>query len=1212
MRAMDRVRSSDPISKSILGLDLRVEGLRKQYGQTLALNGLTFGIGAGEVHAVLGENGAGKSTLVKVLSGLVGPDAGDVLVGGSKVAIGSPRAAHALGIRTAFQEISLVRDLSVTQNFLLMEEPLTVFGSIQRRRAEEMVREKLAELGMDDIDPRTPVSKIDLPSRQRIEIARAASREPRMLILDEPTASMSARDVEWLGDLIKRLRSTGTTIILISHRMQDVRDFCSRLTVLRNGSAVGTHAVGALTDEEVIELMIGRSIDAVFPHRRPSAAPGPGEVPALSVTEFAAGDAGPFDFEVPRGKIVGIAALQGMGQRDLFLGLFGAMRARSGSLSADGLKCELSTPADATDPAVSIGLIPEDRKTEGLFLDLDGTQNASLPSLSMFERLGLIDWGREHDAVHGMFQRVNLAPRAMWQPVRHLSGGNQQKVILAKWLLAGSRVLMFYDPTRGVDVGTKAEIYRLMRDYADDGGAILFHSTDITELVNLCDSVLVLYRGRIVRRLTDGDLTDTNIMRAAVGHSASEPGAAMSSQPTVVAGAPALMARLRLSAPREPLVAAAVFAAAVALLLLVSPAAFTYADVSNISASATTLALAAMGLTIVVLTGGLDLSIVAVISLVNVLLVTQLGGSGLSVVPYTLAAAVIAIGIGALVGATNGYLVGYLGLQSIVVTLAAMFICQGLARLMLPYPGGEVSPEFTNVFVGDLVPGLIPAPIMVLGVALLVWLYIRSTRFGVALYATGSDPAAASANRVDVRFTRLLAFTAAGAFAGAAGLFLTANTGSGDPLIGQSMLLKTFAAVVLGGTAIGGGRGGAIGTIFGALTLTVIVNVFLVMGIRTYYVPIVEGCVLILAVLGFMGLKGLPAVGWLRRIVSNSARPGTKRELATSPVVRPRPAAPAVDPPPWYVRNREQLRLIAPAYGLLLAAMIGSAIVNGRGFQLGSYVVNLLVFSAFLAILSLGQGAVIIAGGLDLSIGWAITFPAIVVTTLANASDTAALWVIPLALLIGILIGLLNGFLVVGMRLSPIIATLAVGSLLEGAALVFSGGAPIGAVPPMLASFVNGRLLGLPPIVWFLLAFVLGATVLLDLSSFGRRLKAIGNSEWVARLSGVRTERILMFAYILSGFCAAVVGLLLAGFAANAYYDMGKPYLLASIAAVVLGGTSIAGGRGYYPGILGGALVFTALGSLLASTSLPEAMRSVVYGVILLGAVVLLKDRQSN
>jgi ribose transport system permease protein len=668
----------------------------------------------------------------------------------------------------------------------------------------------------------------------------------------------------------------------------------------------------------------------------------------------------------------------------------------------------------------------------------------------------------------------------------------------------------------------------------------------------------------------------------------------------------------RLEGSRGSLVALAVLMVAIGTLVLVNPAPLSYFDVSTISASAVTLALAAIGATIVILAGGLDLSAGAVISLVNVVLVTQLGSTELSPGVYALAATAISLGIGAGIGAINGLLVGYLRLQSIVVTLATMFCAQGAALLILRYPGGEVSYDFSMLLVGDVIPSVLPAPVLVMAAGLACWLLLKQTRLGIAIYAIGSDAGSAAANRVNVAATRFWSFTIAGAFFGWAGLFVTANTGSGDPLIGAPMLLKIFAAVVLGGTMIGGGRGGAVGTLFGALTLTILVNIFLVLGVRTYYVPIVEGAVLILAVLGFAASRHLPLIAAIRRFGARSARSAARSVAAPQALAPPVGSGAASDLPGWLARNASTLHYVLPAYVLLVAAALATAAINSGSFSFSSYVVTLLVFATFLAVLGLGQGAVIIAGGLDLSVAWTITFPAIVVTTYANASDSAALWAVPLALALGALIGLVNGALVVGLRISPIIATLAVGSVLEGTALVFSGGAPTGAAPPSLAAFVNGRFLGVPPIVWFLACFTIAATLLLDRSGFGRRLRAVGYSEWVARLSGVRTGAVVVAAYMLSGFCAALVGLLLAGFTAQAYYDMGKPYLVASIAVVVLGGTSITGGRGNYIGILGGALLFTALSSMLASTSLPEAVRSIIYGLVLLGAVLMLRERQSR
>ncbi|MEQ8348649.1 MAG: hypothetical protein RIB84_13945 [Sneathiellaceae bacterium] len=660
---------------------------------------------------------------------------------------------------------------------------------------------------------------------------------------------------------------------------------------------------------------------------------------------------------------------------------------------------------------------------------------------------------------------------------------------------------------------------------------------------------------------------------------------------------------------RRTLVPFAILLGSIALLQAVSPASLSYFDVSTISASATTLALAAIGLTIVVLAGGLDLSAGAVISLVNVILVTQLPGDALDPGLHGLAAIAIALGTGAAIGAVNGLLVGFVRLQSIIVTLAMMFIAQGGALLILKYPGGEFSYDFSMRLVGDVVAGLLPAPLVVVALAVLAWLMFRSSRLGIATYAIGSDATAAASNGVPVPATRFWSFTLAGMFYGAAGLFVTANSGSGDPLIGAAMLLKVFAAVVLGGTLIGGGRGGAVGSLFGAFILTILVNIFLVLGIRTYYVPIVEGAVLIVAVLGFSRFRDLPlrrALPWLGVQFRKWQRAGAVPAIPARIAARQA----GIGMPGWLQRNARMLRFVLPAWMLLALTVAATGLIAGGGFSLLDHLTVLLVFGSFLAILGLGQGAVVMAGGLDLSVAWTVTFPAIVLTTYANGSDILAIWVVPLVLLLGTLLGLFNGLLVVGLRLSPIIATLATASILEGTALVFSGGAPTGAAPPAIVWFVNGSFLGLPPVVWFLFLFALAATLLLDRSAFGRRLRAVGQDDWIARLSGVRTGTVRLAAYVLSGFCASLVGILLAGFTTQAFYDMGKPYLLASIAVVVLGGTNITGGRGHYLGIFGGALLFTALSSMLAGTALPEAVRSIIYGFVLLGAVLMLREKQ--
>jgi ribose transport system ATP-binding protein len=456
---------------------LSISRLTVRYGPTTALDAADLHIGAGDVHALLGENGAGKSTIVKVLSGLVRPDAGALSIYGHNVTRFTPRHAHALGVRTAFQEISLVKDLTVAQNFMLMEEPLNALGMVRGGARDDMVRARLEALGINSIDPRAEVRRLDLPSRQKIEIARAISGDPRILLLDEPTASLSNRDVQWLGDVIEGLKRSGTTVVLISHRMHEVRAFCSSLTILRNGRAVGAYAMTEVADAEIIELMIGRSLGAAFPAKpvrtdtNATVAP-----PVLSCRNLATAEGGDISFSLRGGEVLGLAGLDGMGQRELFLALFGVLKPVVGHIWIGGEEVQPRSPAHAI--KCGIGTLPEDRKTEALFLELDGRENVSLPSLHRFLSGGLIRGRYERQTISSVLDVVRVVKRALWSPVRSFSGGNQQKIAVAKWLLTNSRVLLLYDPTRRIDVGTKTEIYHLIRRYAEAGGAVLFYSTE--------------------------------------------------------------------------------------------------------------------------------------------------------------------------------------------------------------------------------------------------------------------------------------------------------------------------------------------------------------------------------------------------------------------------------------------------------------------------------------------------------------------------------------------------------------------------------------------------------------------------------------------------------------------------------------------------------------------------------------------------------------
>jgi ribose transport system ATP-binding protein len=495
---------------------LVVDEVRKSFGATQALDGVSFSIADGEVHALLGENGAGKSTLIKILSGLTAPDTGSMTVFGKPAHIRSPRDAHSLGIRTAFQEISLVPDLSVAENLMLPDPPLHFGVLLDRRRAADWIYEVLNRFELTDVDPRADVRSCSLPIRQKLEITRAISRQPKVLLLDEPTSALSSQDVEWLSRRMDELRQIGTTVVFITHRMREVRRFCDRLTILRNGRHVGSYEASAISDAEVVKLVIGRSFSSVFPPRPPS--PAHDGAPALAVRDLSIkGKLDGVSLGVWPGEILGVAGLQGMGQNELFYALFGLTPTDGGSIEVRGKSVALASPRDAIDAGIGISLVPEDRKSEALALKLSGLENASLPVIDRFAQFGWLNLEYERRTVDRVLERLQVHPRALYLPCSSFSGGNQQKIAIAKWLLAESRILLLFDPTRGVDVGTKHEIYVLMRQFADAGGAVLFYSTDVLEIVNLCDRVAVIYGGNVCAEHSGDAITEEAIMHAALG-----------------------------------------------------------------------------------------------------------------------------------------------------------------------------------------------------------------------------------------------------------------------------------------------------------------------------------------------------------------------------------------------------------------------------------------------------------------------------------------------------------------------------------------------------------------------------------------------------------------------------------------------------------------------------------------------------------------------
>jgi ribose transport system ATP-binding protein len=496
------------------GLLFRMEGISKRYGGVRALENADLPVTAGRIHAILGENGAGKSTLIKVMAGVVAPDEGRMMLDGREVRFASPAEANAAGIACIFQELSLIPDLSVADNIAISDPPRR-FGLIDRRAQRRIAMEALARAGAADIHPRTLVKDLPLSRRQMVEIAKALARNPRILILDEATSALTAADVTKVFSVLKRLRSEGLALLYISHRMHEIAELADECTVFRNGRKVSTYEAGTRTDTEVIEMMIGREYSNVFPPKPVRAASS--ETPMLELRKLGWTDRlRDISLTIGRGEVVGLGGLDGQGQRELLLALFGVLRGCSGVVLVDGKPVSISSPAEARKSGVGMALIPEDRKTEGLMLPMTVRENLSFAVLDKISRAGIIDRAEEDRLIDEMVKLLAIKTAGVDIPVGALSGGNQQKVVIAKWLMRQPRIILLNDPTRGIDVGTKQEIYLLLRRLADAGASILFYSTDYDELIGCCDRVLVLYDGRVVRTLEGEGITEHALIASAL------------------------------------------------------------------------------------------------------------------------------------------------------------------------------------------------------------------------------------------------------------------------------------------------------------------------------------------------------------------------------------------------------------------------------------------------------------------------------------------------------------------------------------------------------------------------------------------------------------------------------------------------------------------------------------------------------------------------
>jgi ribose transport system ATP-binding protein len=488
---------------------LEMREIRKTFPGVVALDGVDFALRRGEVHILLGENGAGKSTLMKILSGAYQKSAGRVTLDGLEVELRNPAHAQALGIATIYQEFNLVPHLSVGENIFLGREPVRL-GLIDRRAVNRKAAEVLTGLGLK-LDPRRPVKGLRVAEQQMVEVAKALSLDARVLIMDEPTAALAEHEIKELFAAIRGLKAKGVSVVYISHRMEELFEIGDRVTVLRDGRSAGTFDVQTTNKFELIRLMVNRDLTELFPKEHAERGAEVLRVEGLTTRGGLKG----VSFSLHKGEVLGIAGLLGAGRTELARAIFGLDKLEGGTVSIKGEPRRIGSPRAAIN--AGLGFLTEDRKAQGLVLPLSVKENLCLPSVDKFTSFGFVDSKRERRAAERYVKELRIRTPGLEQKVVYLSGGNQQKVVLSKWLCSEAEVFIFDEPTRGVDVGAKAEIYQLMNRLAASGVAIIMISSELPEILGMSDRILVMRAGSVACEFDAKEATQEKILGCALG-----------------------------------------------------------------------------------------------------------------------------------------------------------------------------------------------------------------------------------------------------------------------------------------------------------------------------------------------------------------------------------------------------------------------------------------------------------------------------------------------------------------------------------------------------------------------------------------------------------------------------------------------------------------------------------------------------------------------
>ena len=818
---------------------LSFRNITKKFQAATALDPVSFDVHRGEILGLLGANGAGKSTLLKILGGIQFADSGEILLDSEPCRCRNAFDASCKGIISVFQELNLFKHMSVAENLFIGEECCGKTGLIDWNKSNQKAAELLNEMGFTHIKPMTLVENLSVGQRQMVEIVRAIHKNPKILLLDEPTSSLSEEQIQWLFVRVRELVKKGTTVIYVSHRLDEVVELCDRCVILRDGKYITALDKHEIDRDTIVRHMVGHTVKL----SKEGSHKDFGET-ILSCEHLSQkGNFKDISLEVHAGEILGISGLVGSGRSELLNAIFGITQCDGGTVKLDGNSIKINNPAAAI--RCGITLVSEDRKAEGLFLTESVKVNLAANTLYRRQKAGFISRKQEMEAGKAVSQNISFDAGRLAEPVSQLSGGNQQKIVLGKNLLTEARVLLLDEPTRGVDVGAREEIYSIIRKCAEDGKAILLVSSDWEELISLSDRVLVMSEGRFVGELTGDRITQEEMLHLCTRSQ-------KQSEETGVTESLTGKFRALFNHKRNTWILAALLAVLFVTGTLITPFFIKTGNLNNIFWQTFAALLLTFGQLFVIISGGIDLSISAIMTVSSVIgmkLIVQKPDN-------PVAGMLVMLAVGLILGAANGFFVVHCNINAFVSTLGMQIILRGTALILTKRPISPC-PKILKHIANRSFLGLPIVLYIGIGIVLLLLIFLKRTRTGRYMFAVGENPIGSSWAGLPAKRVRFLSYLLSAFFSILTAFYLLGRNGAADPAVNTNLALNSIAYVLIGGGTLAGGKGSISGSILAAFVINVLMNISNHIGLNIFWQDIIRGTVIlvILVVYGLSLLK---------------------------------------------------------------------------------------------------------------------------------------------------------------------------------------------------------------------------------------------------------------------------------------------------------------------------------------------------------------------